>query len=97
MNENELLIDDKRIYPIRTCRNYQEGITALQEKTWDKLYLDWDMGTGCMNGFDVLYWLEKNPQHLPRQIEMLTLCDEKWAEMTEFARKLYVGTPHKGA
>ena len=90
MNENELLIDDKRIYPIRTSRNYEDGIAALKEKTWEVLYLDWDMGQGCMNGFDVLYWLEKNKQHLPMRIEMLTLCDEKWAEMMEFARTLYV-------
>ncbi len=86
MEENHLLIDDNRDFgPMRTCRNYFEGIAALQEQVWDVLWLDFDLGIGCYSGMDVLTWLEQHPQHHPKVIKMISFnpiarktMAEKW-------------------
>lgn len=88
-DEKHLLIDDVRDFgEMRTCRTYHEGIAALQEQTWDVLWLDWDMGIGCYGGMDVLEWLEKHPQHHPKEINMVSLNPDarekmkaKWQEI----------------
>lgn len=88
-SEKHLLIDDVRDFgDMRTCRNYHEGIAALQEQTWDVLWLDYDMGIGCYSGMDVLTWLEENPQHHPKEVKMVSLNPDarrdmaaKWAAM----------------
>lgn len=74
-----LLIDDQRNLPAdRVARTYQEGIDALAEGHWDVLYLDHDLGdfSGVggreLTGYDIACWLERNPQHLPDRIEIVT-------------------------
>jgi hypothetical protein len=74
-----LLIDDQRNLPAdRVARTYQEGIEALAERHWDVLYLDHDLGdfSGVegreLTGYDIACWLERNPQHLPDRIEIVT-------------------------
>jgi hypothetical protein len=74
-----LLIDDQRNLPAdRVARTYQEGIEALAERHWDILYLDHDLGdfSGVggreLTGYDIACWLERNPQHLPGRIEIVT-------------------------
>lgn len=90
MKEQHLLIDDQRDFgPMRTCRNYHEGILALQEQTWDVLWLDYDMGIGCYSGMDVLAWLELNPQHLPKKIQMVSLSPDARREMGVRAKAIY--------
>jgi len=83
-DEQHLLIDDVRDFgPMRTCRNYFEGIQALQEHRWDVLWLDYDMGTGCYNGMDVLDWLDQNPAHLPKDVKMVSLSPDMRRLMAE--------------
>jgi CheY-like chemotaxis protein len=90
-NEQHLLIDDVRDFgDMKTCRNYHEGVLALQERQWDVLWLDYDMGIGCYNGMDVLEWLENNPAHHPKEINMVSLSpdarktmQDKWNSIRE--------------
>lgn len=89
--ERHLLIDDVRDFgPMRTARNYHEGIVALQEEVWDVLWLDYDMGIGCYDGMDVLTWLEENLQHLPKQIQMVSLSPDCREKMRAKAAELYL-------
>lgn len=94
MSERHLLIDDERDFgPMRTARNYHEGILALQEEVWDVLWLDYDMGVGCYTGMDVLTWLENNPQHLPKTIQMITISVDYRKKMQLKAAELYGKVP----
>lgn len=70
-----LLIDDRRALAVdRTARNYADGIAALSEARWDVLYLDHDLGDFSgpggreMTGYDVMCWIEANPEHMPGEI-----------------------------
>ena len=60
-----LLIDDCRnLNCDRTERTFIGGLKALQEKIWDELYLDHDLGIFEGNektGYDIMCWLEANP------------------------------------
>jgi len=74
-----LLIDDMRnIEATRVARTYADGIAALQERQWDVLYLDHDLGDFSgpggseRNGYHVVCWLEANPEHLPKRIELVS-------------------------
>jgi hypothetical protein len=74
-----LLIDDQRTLPAdRVARTYREGIAALAEQHWEVIYLDHDLGdfSGVggreLTGYDIVCWLEQNPQHLPDRIEIVT-------------------------
>lgn len=74
-----LLIDDMRnIETTRVARTYDDGIAALQERQWDVLYLDHDLGDFSgpngseRNGYHVVCWLEANPQFLPKQIVVVS-------------------------
>lgn len=69
--QRTLLIDDVRtLNADRIARTYDEGIAALQEESWDTLLLDHDLGCFDENGreytgYDVMCFLEENPQYLP--------------------------------
>ena len=75
-----LLIDDKPeskhfhgIEPDRVARNYREGIAALQERRWDLLLLDHDLGDidaagREWGGYEVALWLEEHPEYLPLEV-----------------------------
>jgi hypothetical protein len=74
-----LLIDDKRdIEATRVTRNYADGIAALQERQWDVLYLDHDLGDFSgpngseRNGYHIVCWLEEHPEHLPKRIVVVS-------------------------
>lgn len=74
-----LLIDDQRNLPVdRVARTYQEGIAARAEQYWELLLLDHDLGDYSgpdgreLTGYDIVCWLEQNPQHLPNRAETVT-------------------------
>jgi hypothetical protein len=74
-----LLIDDVRELSVtRTARTFAAGIAALQERQWDVLYLDHDLADFSgpdgreLTGYDVVCWLEANPQHLPGKVEIVS-------------------------
>lgn len=70
-----LLIDDFRnLKADRVCRTFNEGIDALSEQPWDLLLLDHDLGEEISgnDGYGVANWLERNPQHMPKMIEIVS-------------------------
>jgi hypothetical protein len=77
-----LLIDDMRDpkdFPniTRVARDYAQAIDALQnDGPWDMVWFDHDLGEGWQVGFatgyDVMCWLEKNPQFIPKHISLCT-------------------------
>lgn len=102
-----LLIDDFRDFNAdQTARNYEDGIKALQQEIWDGLYLDHDLGAcvKCMKegktglycdcpktGYDILCWLELNPQYLPKKIILVTSNPVGRERMKLVLDKLYKG------
>ena len=93
-----LLIDDMRNLPAdHTCRTYEEGIKYLQKGPWDLLLLDHDLGDFIFEGtymrektgYDVLCWLERNPQFLPKRIELVTANPVGRQRMESLVRRLY--------
>lgn len=93
MTERHLLIDDLRNFNVdRTARNYDEGIKALQEEKWDVLWLDHDLGDPYSKektGYDILCWLEENPEYLPGRIELVTSNPAGRDRMNLVLNKLY--------
>lgn len=74
-----LLIDDLReIAADRVCRNYDDAIKALTEEgPFGLCLLDHDLASFDENGhektgYDILCFLEANPQYLPDQIMLVT-------------------------
>ena len=73
-----LLIDDVRnLDASYTARNYQEGIKALKRESWDHLLLDHDLASFSKSGreytgYDIACWLERNPQHLPKKVTIVS-------------------------
>jgi hypothetical protein len=72
-----LLIDDIRdLTADLIARSYEAGIFALKHHKWELLRLDHDLSSYVngveKTGYDVLCWLEQNPQHMPQQIELVT-------------------------
>jgi hypothetical protein len=92
--ETTLLIDDFReLNCDKTCRTVADGIKALQEQIWDELYLDHDLGIYASDertGYDVLCWLEANPQFLPKKIILVTSNPVGRQRMQQALDKLYV-------
>jgi hypothetical protein len=81
-----LLIDD-----FRTIEADREGLQALQEGGWDLLLLDHDLGDPDPRhtGYDLLSWLERNPQFLPKRIELVTANPVGREKMKMVIEKLY--------
>ena len=71
-----LLIDDTRNLPATlTARDYNTGIEALKTGGWDLLLLDHDLASFDddgreRTGYDVMCWLEENPQFLPGKVAL---------------------------
>lgn len=90
-----LLIDDLRNLDVtQTERKYFQGIMALQDDgPWDILYLDHDLASfyqrGEMTGYNVMCWLEKNPQYLPKEIILVTSNPVGRQRMQQVIDKLY--------
>jgi hypothetical protein len=60
----------------RVARNFTEGIEALKSEKWDLLLLDHDLSSYVdgkeKTGYDVMCFLEENPQYLPGKIKLVT-------------------------
>lgn len=89
-----LLIDDIRdIKADRIARTFDDGIFALKEQRWDVLYLDHDLAdpNPAKTGYDVLNWLEANPEHLPVEIFLVTQNPVGREKMLKLIDRLYAG------
>jgi len=92
-----LLIDDKRdLTANRVARNYDQGIVALQQEKWDLLLLDHDLGDFSHDkektGYDILLFLEENPQYLPKGIQIVSSNPVGRQRMQVVIDKLYGGS-----
>jgi len=75
-----LLIDDTReISATVVCRNYFDAIKALTHMDkFDLLYLDHDLASYDpatnreYTGYDVVLFLEANPQFLPKDVQIVS-------------------------
>lgn len=71
-----LLIDDIRWAPADAiARTFDKGIEALHVLgPWDVLLLDHDLGDPDpkKTGYDILCWLEENPEFTPKNILLVT-------------------------
>lgn len=89
-----LLIDDVRdIVADRVARTFDDGIAALQGEKWDKVYLDHDLADPdpAKTGYDILNWLEANPEHLPVEIFLVTQNPVGRQKMVLLIERLYAG------
>ena len=89
-----LLIDDIRdIKADRVARTFDDGIVALKEQKWDILYLDHDLGDSdpAKTGYDILNWLEANPEYLPVEIFLVTQNPVGREKMLKLIDRLYAG------
>lgn len=89
-----LLIDDKRdLKANRVARNYDQGIAALTQEKWDVLLLDHDLGDFShgkeKTGYDIILFLEENPQYLPGKIEIVSSNPVGRKNMQVVIDKLY--------
>jgi CheY-like chemotaxis protein len=89
-----LLIDDKRnINADYIARNYNDAIEALQMSScWDLVMLDHDLGDfedgKERTGYDILCWLEQNPEYIPKEILIITDNASAYMKMKKVADKL---------
>lgn len=70
-----LLIDDRRNIDVtRVARTFDEGMKALKDGGWSVLYLDHDLGDPDPRhtGYDIICWIEANPDMKPDQIVLVT-------------------------
>ena len=90
-----LLIDDMRNIDVtRVARTFDEGIEALKEGGWDTLFLDHDLASYDSEGkektgYDVMCWLEANPEHLPKSIKIVSSNPVGRRNMQVVIDKLY--------
>lgn len=90
-----LLIDDLRNIPADiVARNYDAGIEALRDQgPFDLLYLDHDLGDYAhgveKTGYDIMLFLEENPQYLPKEIKLVTSNPVGRRKMQVVIDKLY--------
>lgn len=89
-----LLIDDLRNMDVtRTARNYNDGIEALKEGGWEVLYLDHDLADYSegveRTGYDVMCWIEVNPELKPGRIEIVSQNPVGRQKMDVVINKLY--------
>jgi len=89
-----LLIDDQRnLGNYVIARTYDSGIFLLQLCKWDLLLLDHDLG--CFkdgreySGYDILCFLEEHPEHLPKEIKLVTSNGSVIKKMQQVINKLY--------
>jgi len=94
-----LLIDDQRNLNGFGCdcsaivaRTFDDGLAALQEgEAYTLLLLDHDLGDTDpkKTGWDLLCWLERNPDHLPKDIKLVTNNGAVYLKMKALVDKLY--------
>jgi hypothetical protein len=101
-------IDDCRelAYCDVLARTYVDGIAALTHLgPWDELYLDHDLNAirGClhpttgreMTGYDVVCFLEENPQLRPKIVKLVTSNPSGRIKMVAALKKMY-GEEYEG-
>jgi hypothetical protein len=90
-----LLIDDLReIEADVIARNYDAGIHALMTMgPFSTLYLDHDLGDYSYGlektGYDIICWLEANPEYLPKEIVLVTSNPVDRGKMQSVIDRLY--------
>jgi hypothetical protein len=91
-----LLIDDQRnLKADCVARTFKDGIKQLKSSKWELLLLDHDLGcfdekTGIeKTGYDIICWLEKNPNRLPKKIELVTSNPVGRQRMAKVIEHLY--------
>lgn len=101
MSKRCLGIDDCRELSFCSvlARTYHDGIRALKfYPKWDELYLDHDLGAVQtqftesgreLTGYDVLCFLEENPEYLPKEIILVTSNPVGREKMQKLIEKLY--------
>ena len=75
-----LVIDDQREFPEAdyVAKTAQEGKHQLEHNgPWHLLLLDHDLNSYTefskeITGYDIMCWLEENPQFLPKSIALIT-------------------------
>jgi hypothetical protein len=88
------------------ARTFDDGIAALRLMgPWDVLYLDHDLcavrscfsDTGReMTGYDVVCFLEANPEFLPKRVVLVTANPVGRTKMVEVLKKFY-GSEYNGS
>lgn len=95
MTKRYLLIDDCRNITVDViARNYFEGIKQLElNGPWDQLLLDHDLASFKdgkeWTGYDVMCWLEVNPQYLPGEIICVSSNPVGVKRIEQVIRRLY--------
>ena|ERR1700749_3668811 len=96
-----LLIDDIRLpsyiestYGIEgeytVAKDYEAGIECLKNGQYDMLCLDHDLGNAdAKTGYDVMCFLEENPQYLPKGIFIVSANPIGSKNMQVVIDKLY--------
>lgn len=57
---------------VEIARTPEIGMQLLKEKDrWDLLLLDHDLGSKT-TGYNILCWLEENPEYCPKNIKLIT-------------------------
>ena len=91
-----LVIDDLRVfhYADKHARTFWDGLSALQEEKWELLLLDHDLASFDADGkeftgYDILCYLEENPQYLPDKILLVTSNPSGRERMQKLIYRLY--------
>lgn len=88
-----LVIDDLRnIKADYTARTFEDGIRALTDMgPWQMLYLDHDLGDPdpSKTGYDIINFLEANPELLPDRIVLVTSNPVGRKKMQSVIDKMY--------
>jgi hypothetical protein len=86
---------DGEAHYVRITRSFKEGIEALKSGgPWTLLLLDHDLASYDEDGkektgYDVMCFLEANPQYLPAQIACCSSNPPGKAKIEQVIRKLY--------
>ena len=90
-----LLIDDCRdpqsFAATHVARTFDEGLRMLRDEgPWDEVVFDHDLGdyNPAHTGYDLLCWLEQNPEYVPKEISICTANSVGAAKMWPLANKL---------
>ncbi len=98
-NSRDVYLDDVRDAPPgwRRTKGVEETIELLRQKLVDNLSLDHDLGQAAYlgdyekekTGYDVLLWLEQNPEYLPLSIIIHSMNPVGARRMKVVVDKLY--------
>ncbi len=101
-NKRVLAIDDERKFEDLKvnviARTFADGINSLKFLgPWDELLLDHDLGAVQqqfsdereLTGYDILCFLEENPEYLPKKITLVTSNASGRVRMNQVIEKLY--------